>query len=807
MNDLYGEKEKLNFINNEDLKIKLINKKDLYKENITYNIKEKDKEKIEKENSNKNTFDKISNINEEKKEFDKIKEIKKFNLKQKKYMYVKGKNKNRNKNYGNNNNNEKKAKTVFSLLSEELTNNILSKSKIKSKKENLNPFETLMNEVELQKINQKLNKNNKSIVDNFLIRNKNDVKVRQYKNQINLPERNQSSNILKLNNNNSNDNKTNPPQSPLSIYSKISKNTNTNCNTKRLNIRSPEKFYYDQLLWKETKQKNEDIKRLKSIENEDSLFTNKPRMNKYSMDLVKKRFSPIKDYNYNYNSYNNFDDLDFNTNLLKFFRSNNNNSHILDPHKRLNKTNIRNFKNDNENKFKNMYSSPRNNKKLPKKNIDELIEKLLSEKKAEDKLNKDKNNNINDIKETKEPKEISNSSNLVLLRTFLKSLYYKIKEYDILNEIEKKSLLNNDNDYKNNNINISKVITITLDQFEILLVKMGFIKKLNNNNTEVTKKILEKKCEKENSKVNKSNDFTYEKNYNNNIKLLNDAWDILSSIHSEKYGIYRVDFNLIIIFFLVILGIYRGNDKLNNEIFYLKKKENLKKIDITNKDIENYNYNLFTLENQNQNFNNDNNNLPYSNKDLLSMTFSGKNKIEKLQKIENNFKLETITQENNTSNNDNNNHNYFNKNNLNINEDSSQNIEKNLYLNTITNDIKSFFPNFDKSYFIFKNESTSNIRCLYKEFYENWADRNFENIRKRKRYSQEKPIIYKFKPTLGKVSLDLAQKSRLRYDSANMSNFSNENNINNTKLNTISNNRNIPRVEEFYDKLNIRKKM
>ncbi len=65
-----------------------------------------------------------------------------------------------------------------------------------------------------------------------------------------------------------------------------------------------------------------------------------------------------------------------------------------------------------------------------------------------------------------------------------------------------------------------------------------------------------------------------------------------------------------------------------------------------------------------------------------------------------------------------------------------------------------------------------------------------ENIRKKKSYSSEKLKNYSFKHNIGKVSLNLAEKCRIRYDSANMSNMSNENNITNNNnfdnLNTFS---------------------
>lgn len=916
MKDLY--EEKINIENDDNNNGNKVNKRndnnnnhennsidmyDLYEEKIPQKNKEEENNNNIKNNENNiNNIQPNENYNFNKQIFENNKnennynnniqnnQIKKNSYEKSKKNSINIKKSKSKPNFQNNNTN--KTKTVFSLLSEEVTNTILSK------RDKINPFEALMNEVELQKINKKLNKNNKNIVDDFLNRNKNDTKLRQYKKKINLSQRNNEStnltkgiNYLTINhNNNTTNNLSNRPQSPLSYNSSRNNETNNNIKEKqKMKVRSPEKFYSDQIQWEENKRKNEEIQRLKSIEKEDKLSTNKPKMNKYSLQLARKRFSPTKDFKTKRNYGNNNSNIigssafeNYNANLLKFFKSKTNN-HIIDPHKRLNKTTIRNFKNDNENKIKNIYSSPRNKKKLPRKNIDELIEKLFSEKKAEDKINKN-NNKI------KEPKEISNSSNIVLLRSFLKSLYFKIKEFDLVNDFEEKNknyntitIDTNVNNHTNNNNSLNnKGPSITFEQFHNILEKMGFIKKFENNNNKITENAYtlshNNTMDKNNKKdLNKSKGFINNNTsgnlvnlntnnintHNSNMKLLNDAWDILSSINSEKYGIYRVDFNLMIVFLLVILGIYRGNDKLNDEIFYLKNKENLRTIELTNKDIENYNLltdktnlninqennnnnnqkNTYSKQNSNNSNNNNNitnNNSNNNNKDnFFSVTFStlGKNnnnnsvinsnqnfketQKSNLQKIENNFKLETINPEGN-------NNNINNLNNLNnldiINSDFRMTINKNLYLNTIANDIKIYFPNFDKSYFIFKNESTSNIRSLYREFYENWADRNFENMRQKRSYSsgsyteRESKRNFSFKPHIGKASLNLAEKSRLRYDSANMSNLSsNDNNnanlrvhsVSNCNLNTTGNNRRnrTPRVEEFYDKINLKKTM
>jgi hypothetical protein len=431
----------------------------------------------------------------------------------------------------------------------------------------------------------------------------------------------------------------------------------------------------------------------------------------------KRRLSQInKDNSKNRNEIKNNNKINDNENkdILNFSENKKNNQN------EINKT-------KSYQKIKNIFDCL-SRKNLPKKYIDELIGNLFNEQKnAEIKFDINK---INKIK-YEDPKEISNSSNLVILRSFLNSFYNKIKSFDLINDFDEKNKSKNDNinNNKDNDIdNHIKDFTITFEQFENILVKLGFMKKFDNENRKIPisayaieKEKLKEINNKNNDNIEISKKFNIKdsigiyninnksnKNRNKN-KLLNEAWDILTYINIEKYGIYRIDFNLIIVFFLIIIGIYRGNDKLNNENFYLKnnKIKRLIKFNLKEKNVSKEN--LLSFIN--------------TSEDRSKNTLSDDIKKEKLQNNDQNI-------ENNIPNkikqND------FNK--VENYEDYNETIDKNLYINKITYDIKSIFPNFDKRYFIFENDTTVIIRTLFLIFYENWANMNFENKRRKKRY-------------------------------------------------------------------------
>lgn len=632
-----------------------------------------------------------------------------------------------------------KVKTIFTLMSEKIFNQISNaeKSDEKANKAKLNTYEIMINENLLHQIGEKMNNNTKRITKNFITRNVQDSKFREFKKKMHYTTN--SEHILSITR----------PQSALSSekpnmilsakdnYNNKHKEKLSKTKIRQKNIRSPDKFFEDQIKWEEAKLNIIERERVMYVDKTNSLLKNKPDINKKSVDLAKRKKT----------KYNTF----MKSNQLRKSKGKNdvNNIHCF-----LTKQNIGNFKNNKDIIYKNMHTSLINKKQLPETDIKNLFEKLYNEKNKQNRIRSFSNDN-------EIPKQsyfkMSDSSNLLILKDFLNKFFFTLQELNLVKQAQK---------------SVNKDIYINFEEFNILLHKTNFLKfdHIFNSVNEP------KKQEKENSIKNKfclSEKILKEQEF----ILSRDAWKILISQNLDATN-NLLNINILIIFLIAILGIYKGDDKKES---HSKTNENLKTIDLNINDksntlladnINNTNPNEFFEKISNDytqiNINNNlctnisHNNNFYNQKDpknTFGITFakspSNQNKSNQY-KDSNVFNLSQDNKPHVIS--------YFKNDLIKLEENSIEKINKaNAYLLSIVSQIKGYFPNFNHKNLVYNSNVTHQIRVIFREFYENWANKAFANKKTKRSISVENKIKqtdFTFKPKLDKSTMIHATKYR-----------------------------------------------
>jgi len=622
------------------------------------------------------------------------------------------------------NNSKRKLKTIFSIMSEEIYNQEIANNNYKKnnidKNQKTDLYEKMINENTLHKIREKINKYSNEISKKFLTRNIQDSKLREFKKKMNYTTNSEHivSSITR-------------PQSalssekPNSIFYNNTKDIDRKSTEKR--VRSPEKFFKDQIKWEEAKQSILERERLKFIDKNNGLNRSKPHINKTSYNLAiknNKRF-------------------DSSTKNIKNEKSQakkniSNNIHVY-----LTKMKIRNFKHNKDVIYKNLYTSPKSQQHLPEKDIKKLIDKLYNEKKKEQGKLKSFSNEI-EIHNKHQAFQIGDSSNLVILKDFLHRFFLTLQEGKFLDQTDKK--LNNN-------------LFINYEDFNNILYKAGFLK-LDQN-----KKVIEELKINNLDSHMKNNRFSNEQLKEHESALLRDAWRILISQNIEASN-NCLDINILIIFLIVILGIYKGNDRieLNNKE---KNNQKSKTIDLN----LNEKSNILLEDNLNTNSN-----------EFFSKTSNEFTQNYQVNDHKNSFKMTFATNINKYNNSNNNNCNHLNQtkknnilnlsfnnqpNNFSRNIHNSYNnkrieleeklIEKNntdnSYLRAIGSEINKLFTNFNCNSLVYNRSVTNQIRVIFREFYENWADKSFANKKSKRSVSFDhkiKEFNFSFRPKLDK---------------------------------------------------------
>jgi len=672
-----------------------------------------------------------------------------------------------------------KIKTVFSILSENIFEKVTKNKTIK-----IDSYEKMINEMNLQKITEKINKNNSLITKNFLTRNKKDIKSREYKKKMNSTG--VSEGVISVTR----------PQSAFSHFENFS-GYKSNLNSRNLrsknftskDFRSPEKFYEDQILWDKEKNDNLEIERLKSIDKNNELLKEKPELNKRSIEIALKLTGRSNIFKKNSQFHNKYDNGDI--------------------HIRLTKTKIKNFRNKKDLIYKNLYNSPINQKNLSEKEINNLIDKLYNDKKKHKKIRS--NSNEEDNKSETQFFLTGFSSNLIILKDFLKRLFLTLQERNFIQLNEKK---------------LESKLFLNFDEFHNILFLSGFLLyDYNSLLKDKTKLAL-------NNKLDEREFLSEVKLKDLEFTLIKDAWKILISQNID-ISENTLDFNILVIFLIAILGIYRGNN-----FKYINNNQG-------SRDLKTIELNI-----------NEKSNILIENNEKTNIDSNGKSKKKldlSIEKNKINCKNSTCKQNNLISNhkifeknenfimtfsespiklrsNEENISNILNKKNL-INQSSEKpyfteiskkdghfndnEIEKykreNIYQTSIINEIKKLFPNFDKNYFVYNSYVTNQIRVIFREFYENWADKMFSYKKKKRSISLEnklKEFKFKFKPTLNKSSICHASQYRrkiLNNSSQDIVSLTYEKVEDMTNIINFDKNKKEANLEEIYRKLKIKK--
>lgn len=631
-----------------------------------------------------------------------------------------------------NHQNSKKIKTVFSILSEGILENTL-----KHKEDKIDIYNVMINEYQLHKISEKISKESKSISNEFLSRNIQDLKIREFKKRNNYSIKTENIN-----------NAITRPQSASSNFDKNSmlnnsKNTNhllislkSNIKSKDSiiikKIRSPNKFYSDQLEWEEAKQTILERERERILKITNKNLKNKPQINQKSQMLANKN-------SFNKNNNSNLNKTAGNRTENKFNYLQN------DIHNKLTKTKIRNFKKNKSQIYKNLNLTKLDTRRLPENSIKEIVEKLYKEKKLRDILLSEKDLDSNEQNLI----EISNSSNLVLLKIFRDKLFDSLKSSKIINE---------------DVIKCDKSIFLTFYEFRNVLFHSGFLKYNHNNIPKIYDNSLI-------NKLTRSEQLKKETEH----KLIKHSWEILKS-QNQDLTTEKLDFNILIIFLVALLGIYRGNDNPKD----IKLKKNLKKKFLYSTDnddnskifndksnyIQEFNLNTKSenLTKSNTEMNENNANMNSVKKDYLAITFAKTNSKNNLDVLKKNTKhLKGSVSYKSPKNgliNLNTNSKNFNDYNLNISLGKNPGINE--YLNEINSEIKKFFPFFDNKNFVYDANVTYQIKVIFKDFYDNWAKQQFEYKKTKRLVTIMKSPHSSFRPELQKSTLEHAKNFRNR---------------------------------------------
>ena len=580
--------------------------------------------------------------------------------------------------------NSNKFKTVFSIMSENILENV-----IKNKDFKMNSYENLINENKLQQISEKLSRNIKIKTKEFLERNKNDEQKRRFKKIINSNLRSRSKGT-KDNENNHNFNL----RSPSALSSTDHNNCITNYSNngvKIINIRSPEKFYLDQIEFEENKNLRIEEERKKFSEKTDKTLKNKPSINSHSRYLGSQKNSPFKTFK--------------------------------DTHTKLNKSNIKNFKKNNNYSLDNIKD---NKKILSEKSINDVVNTLhynikrKNNKKSSEKLNK--SSFIDELSDFK----IGVSSNILVLKNFLEILKNALKKINLYNQI------------KESNIKIF----LNFEEFTDTLYFSGFVKFEHRNNNDndnynsenISKNILDSKDYINHNSTNNYKSlhlsmdrkkFDLEKLKEKEIQLIKDSWKILISHQNlENSNENLLNINILIIFLITVIGVYKGDP--------LKEENNKSKCESNNNEfIKSDNKPQFNLEND------------------FEISGSDDNKNTKKDV---NFKVTFAKSCGN---------NFYHLKNKNLHKKISscvnkQNCNDKKYLNMILGEIIKIFPGFDYKYFVYSTAITNQIKFIFRELYENWSNQIFSNkkdLRLKSKDIKIKSLEFTFKPKLYKTNV------------------------------------------------------
>jgi hypothetical protein len=682
---------------------------------------------------------------------------------------------------GRNKSNER-VKTIFTIMSEEIFDNVKNYNNNindKSKKEKLNTYEMMINENLLEKVAEKMSKGSKQISNNFMTRNIQDSKLREFKKKMHYTTN--SEHVLSITR----------PQSalssekPNSILSGNKKDKEVKSKGKTL--RSPEKFFEDQIKLEEAKQSVIERERLRYFDIKSGLLREKPEINKKSIDLAKRKT----------NRFNSF------MKSNKQGKSKGKNV-VNDIHCYLTKQKIGNFKKNKDIVYKNLHTSPINRKQIEEKEIKNLFDKLCNEKNMRQK-NIRSLSNENEKPNKHSSIQTGDSSNLLILKDFLDRLFFALQETKFIEQ-----------NYKN----LKNNLFINFEEFIIILRKAGFLKFDHNS-------VIENLNKKDMDNLIKDKTLLFErKQIEQELILLKDAWKILLSQNLEASN-NLLDINIVIIFSIAILGIYKGDDRKEN---IRQVDANLKTNDLNINDKSNIlllnninnNFNEFLAKNFNEsthihitknlNSNNKNNYYQHDHKKSFTMRFAKSNINNTENNAHKNLTKSKYTELLNLSlDNKANNISYSKNQRLKSGENFVENINKeNAYLLSIIAEIKIFFPNFNYKNLVYNCNVTNQIRIIFREFYENWANKMFSNKKTKRSISVEtkiKETNFSFKPKLEKSTILHATRFRNKILNNNTKLISSTiEKIENTNSNILTEKSNkIVSLEEIYQNIKIKK--
>jgi len=136
--------------------------------------------------------------------------------------------------------------------------------------------------------------------------------------------------------------------------------------------------------------------------------------------------------------------------------------------------------------------------------------------------------------------------------------------------------------------------------------------------------------------------------------------------------------------------------------------------------------------------------------------------------------------------------------------------KENAYLLSIVAEIKIFFPNFNYKNLVYDCNVTNQIRIIFRELYENWANKMFSNKKTKRSISVETKINetkFNFKPKLEKSTILHATRFRNKILNNNAKLISSTiEKIEDTNSNILTEkSKKIVSLEEIYQNIKIKK--